>query len=356
MPRSRKRGRTATYITPSPSPRELSPQPITSVFQDSAAQPAMNLSSRPSSLAYLSSTLTHPPSLQEILSNSAPAPWTLAAFMAFLSQNHCLETLEFTMEADRYTSAYAELMSGQGTNIKEHNDQLCSLWQKLMDVYLVPAAPREVNLPAPVRDRLLHLPAQGNPPHPEELGEAVRIVYELMNDSVLGPFLDSFTVPHYEESAAEESLQGRQGRTKLRISRDSAPSTNEESSRSPKSSFLPLFGIHRSDQGVQSASSSSDSPETGASDDTYSPVSPRDEPMTPPTTPPTSDWGFNASPGTLQRAINAHNTGWKKMGQKLGLSRKAGRNKRSDATSITSGVPCAENSHSSSSNGSSYPL
>ncbi|KAH8906768.1 regulator of G protein signaling superfamily [Coniochaeta sp. PMI_546] len=355
MPRSRKRGRNATYLSPSPSPRELSPQHITSVFQDSAAQPAMP-SSRPTSLAYLSSTLTHPPSLQEILSNTAPPPWTQAAFMAFLSQNHCLETLEFTMEADRYTSAYSEIMSSQSPNSRDHHDQLCSLWQKLMDVYLVPAAPREVNLPAPVRDHLLSLPAQGNPPHPSELDEAVRIVYELMNDSVLGPFLESFAVPHYEESAAEESFQGRQGRTKLRISRDSAPSTNEESSRSPKSSFLPLFGIHRSEQGVQSASSSSDTPETIASDDTWSPASPRDEPMTPPTTPPTSDWGFHASPGTLQRAINAHNTGWKKMGQKLGLSRKGGRSKRSDATSITSGVPSAEHCHSSSSTSGSYPL
>jgi hypothetical protein len=357
MPRSRKRGKTATYLTPSPSPRELSPQPTTSVVRDFAAQPAMS-SSRPASLAYLSSTITHPPSLHEILSNTAPPPWTLAAFMAFLSQNHCLETLEFTMEADRYTSAYSELVSGQSTNSKDGNDQLCSLWQKLMDVYLVPAAPREVNLPAPVRDRLLSLPAQGTPPHPAELEEAVRIVYELMNDSVLGPFLESFTVPHYDEPVTEESLQGRQGRTKLRISRDSAPSTNDESSRSPKTSFLPLFGIHRSDQGVQSTSSSSDTTETVTPEDTWSPASPRDEPMTPPTTPPTSDWGFSASPGTLQRAINAHNTGWKKMGQKLGLSRKGGRSKRSDAAlaPTTHGVPSTENSHTSSSNSSSYPL
>lgn len=313
-------------------------------------------SSRPSSLAYLSSTLTHPPTLQEILSNTAPPPWTQAAFMAFLSQNHCLETLEFTMEAERYTSAYSELLSGQSTNFIDHNYQLCSLWQRLMDVYLVPAAPREVNLPAPVRDRLLSLPAQGTPPHPAELDEAVRIVYELMNDSVLGPFLDSFAVPQYEEPAMEETFQGRQGRTKLRISRDSAPSNNEESSRSPKSSFLPLFGIHRNDQSGQSASSSGDSPEAGAYDDSWSPASTHDEPMTPPTTPPTSDWTLNASPGTLQRAINAHNTGWKKMGQKLGLSRKGGRSKRSDGTSITSAVQVADNCHSSSSNSSSYPL
>jgi len=260
------------------------------------------------------------------------------------------------MDAEYYGSAYAEIMSGQGTDFRDGCEYLCSLWHKIINAYIVPSTetPRELNLPAPVRDRLLGLGAQGTPPHPAELDEAVRIVFELMNDSVLGPFLDSLAVPHYEDSVADEGQQGRQGRSKLRIPRDSASNPNDESSRSPKTSFLPLFGIHRSDHGVQGASSSSDAPETGSPDDSWSPASSREEPMTPPTTPPTSDWGFGASPGTLQRAINAHNTGWKKMGQKLGLSRKGGRSKRSNPTSITSGVATAEDAHSSS--GSSYPL
>jgi hypothetical protein len=355
MPRSRKRGRTAFYLTPSPSPRELSPQPNT-VFQECASQSTMS-SSRPTSLAYLSSIITHPPTLHEILSDTAPAPWSRAAFTAFLSQNHCLETLEFTMDAEHYASAYSEVTSGQSAHFKDGSDYLCSLWRKIINAYIIPSTdtPRELNLPAPVRDRLLGLGAQGNPPHPAELDEAVRIVYELMNDSVLGHFLES-VAPHYNEPVADEGLQGRQGRSKLRIPRDSTSSSNEESSRSPKTSFLPLFGIHRSDHGAQSASSSSDTPETSTPEDIWSPISPREDPMTPPTTPPTSDWGFSASPGTLQRAINAHNTGWKKMGQKLGLSRKGGRSKRSDPTSITSGAPVSEGHHSSSSTSSSYPL
>jgi hypothetical protein len=278
--------------------------------------------------------------------------------MAFLSQNHCLETLEFTMDADRYTAAYSEIMDGQSNWMRDGNEYLCSLWQKLMNAYLIPYGPRELNLPAPVRDRLLGLDAHTIPPHPSELNEAVGIIYELMNDSVLGPFLESVAAPQYEEAAVDESglHHARQGRTKVRIPRESSSSSNEESSRSPKTMFLPLFGIHRSDQGHQSASSSSESPEAGLSDDTASAGSPRDEPMTPPTTPPTSDWGFNASPGTLQRAINAHNTGWKKMGQKLGLSKKSGRSKHSNTTSMTSAGSPAENLHSSSSNSSSNPF
>ncbi|KAB5585783.1 RGS domain-containing protein [Coniochaeta sp. 2T2.1] len=313
-------------------------------------------SSRPTSLAYLTSTITHPPTLHEILSNVAPAPWTQAAFMAFLSQNHCLETLEFTMEANRYTSAYSEIMSGQ-SNFKGNDgkDYLCDLFQKLIGSYVVPDSFREVNLPAPVRDRLLSLSAHGTPPHPSELDDAIRIVYELMNDSVLGPFLESFAVPQQEEAVVDEKATGRQGRSRMRIPKESSSSNNEEPSRSPKSSFLPLFGIHRSEHlPIPSASTHTDTPETSTSEDAWTPASPREEPMTPPTTPPTSDWGFSASPGTLQRAINAHNTGWKKMGQKLGLSRKSGRGKQSNS-SVTSGVADTEETHSSSRNSGSFP-
>jgi hypothetical protein len=344
---AKKRGRSRTYLTPSPSPRELSPQPITSALGDRDTHSAMT-TSRPSSLAFLSAALSHPPSLHEILSNTAPPPYTLAAFMAFLSQNHCLETLEFTMDAERYTSAYCQMsrMTDQNNWTRETHEQLCSLWQKLMTAYLLPYAPRELNLPAPVRDRLLGLPCQSVAPHPSELDEAVRIVYELMNDSVMGPFLASVATPSYEELAAEEAHSARQGRTKLHISHDSASGRREEASRSPKTSFLPLFGIHRGDSGHHSGSSSVDSPELGLTDDTDSMGSPRDEPMTPPTTPPTSDWGFSASPGTLQRAINAHNTGWKRMSEKLGLKSKSGRSKRSNDRSITSGVPNTEGSSS----------
>lgn len=42
------------------------------------------------------------PNLREILANTSPPPWTLAAFMAYLSNNHCLETLEFTMDSGRF--------------------------------------------------------------------------------------------------------------------------------------------------------------------------------------------------------------------------------------------------------------
>ncbi|KAK3386989.1 hypothetical protein B0H63DRAFT_447887 [Podospora didyma] len=282
---------------------------------------------------------TSPPSLRDILSNTAPPPYTLGAFMAFLSQNHCLETLEFTMDAERYRTAHTNILHESARWAEDANERVCALWQKLIHAYILPCGPREVNLPAHVRDRLLSLPAIPTPPQPSELDEAVTIVYELMSDSVLVPFLASVASPQLDEFEGEEMQDHRHGRSRLRMSKDSASvSSAEDAGRSPKTGFLPMLNMAWSDSLHRSGSSSSEPVEREAAlwDDTGSTGSPSgNEPMTPPTTPPTSDWAFSTSPGSLHRAINAHNNGWKKMGAKLGLSRRS-RNKRSH-NSITSG-------------------
>lgn len=332
-------------MTPSPSPRETSPKP-SSVFEDGDGDSVMS-ASRPASMALMplasaATSPTSPPSLRDILSNTAPPPYTLGAFMAFLSQNHCLETLEFTMDADRYRAAYDEILQKQQqqpTVAGDANEHVCALWQKLMSAYILPCGYREVNLPAHVRDRLLSLPATPTPPHPTELDEAVTIVYELMNDSVLGPFLASVSAPSPE--LPDEDHESRQPRNRLRIPKDnsSLSAHEEQPNRSPKVGFLPLLNLSwTNDHGSRSGSSSAEAAEreVGLSDDTGSTGSPSgNEPMTPPTTPPTSDWAFSTSPSSLHRAISAHSQGWKKMGAKLGLSRK-GRGKRSHHNSTAS--------------------
>jgi hypothetical protein len=337
-------------MTPSPSPRETSPKP-SSVFEDGDGDSVMT-ASRPPSMALMppasaATSPTSPPSLRDILSNTAPPPYTLGAFTAFLSQNHCLETLEFTMDADRYRAAHVQILQHHATGAGDANEHVCALWQKLMHAYILPCGYREVNLPAHVRDRLLSLPATPTPPSPTELDEAVTIVYELMNDSVLGPFLASVSAPSPE--LPDEDHEGRQHRTRLRIPKEGSSLSNhshhthhthEEPNRSPKVGFLPLLNLSwTNDHHVNRSGSSSGEVaerEVGLSDDTGSTGSPSgNEPMTPPTTPPTSDWAFSTSPSSLHRAISAHNNGWKKMGAKLGLSRR-GRNKRSHNSSTAS--------------------
>ncbi|KAM7206186.1 hypothetical protein V8F33_000472 [Rhypophila sp. PSN 637] len=341
MPKARLR-RLSPILSPTPSPgptRESSPTP-SSVFENSDRVSIMS-TSRPASLAIPPHPPTSPPSLREILTNSAPPPYTLSAFMAFLSQNHCLETLEFTMDAERYKNSYNETLREQSAWAGDVTERVCSLWLKLMRAYIVPYGPREVNLPAHVRDRLLSLPSSPTPPQPSELDEAVSIVYELMNDSVLGPFLESVAPPP-QEYMEDDGFDTRSGRLRLRTPKDpasSSSSTHEDPSRSPKTGFLPLLSIGWSSDPINrtgSTSSEQAEREAGLSDDAASSGSPAaNEPMTPPTTPPTSDWAFSTSPGSLHRAISAHNNGWKKMGAKLGLGRK-NRSKRSNTTSATS--------------------
>ncbi|KHJ31083.1 putative regulator of g protein signaling domain protein [Erysiphe necator] len=144
------------------------------------------------------------PTLQEILSNSAPSPWTLSAFMAYLSQNHCLETLEFTMDAAKYEKQYHAMVTP--LNLQPNNntpsleiEYVQKLWTKLIDAYIRPNGAREVNLPSDVRDKLLSLPCETTSPDPSELVKAVKITYELMDQSVLMPFLSSVTLSQTSE-------------------------------------------------------------------------------------------------------------------------------------------------------------
>ncbi|EMC97725.1 hypothetical protein BAUCODRAFT_54731, partial [Baudoinia panamericana UAMH 10762] len=134
------------------------------------------------------------PALREILANTSPAPWTLAAFMAYLSNNHCLETLEFTMDAGRYRKHYAKMMSRASGGVPPAKDAeyVQALWHRLVDAYIRPNGSREVNLPSDVRDAILELESGSLPPTPDALDAAVAKTYELMEESVLVPFLNAY--------------------------------------------------------------------------------------------------------------------------------------------------------------------
>ncbi|KAI0802297.1 regulator of G protein signaling superfamily [Xylaria sp. FL0064] len=302
--------------------------PSSSDLEDWDAETVMDPSSRPTSWAIprTGSPFLNTPTLDDILANTAPQPWTLSAFMAYLSQNHCLETLEFIMDASRYRATHAQMLQGQ---LYVGVDYICGLWEKIIEAYILPGAPREVNIPAPVRDRLLNFVyTTSTPPDPTELDEATRIVRELMNDSVLVPFLES-VVPVTVDAHIEEEVRAHQERTRLRIPKDVGSS--DDSSQSPIATLLPLFGKGRTTS--RSNSGSSDSPDTEMTDDSSSPSStPTAEPMTPPTTPPTSDFSFNASPKAFQRALSG--TSWKKVGAKLGLGKKS-KSSRSNSPTVS---------------------
>jgi hypothetical protein len=303
------------------------------------------------------------PTLSEVLLNSAPPPWTLSAFMAYLSQNHCLETLEFTMDATRYKNHYQTVFGRDPHTPLTPTPQDCEyvrmLWQKLLDAYIAPNGPREVNLPSTVRDQLMSLPNDYAPPHPSELDQAVKIIYELMDESVLVPFLNSVapatsrgtetspwaSTESVVDASMAESLDERSlSSTRSRTRKDrSPPLTGDSISQSysghsqrlsQQSHLSTAFGRATSGRLSTYLSGSSGVSAEGPdslTDDTDSPSSM--EPMTPPTTPPTSDTGFASdSPGTSPHSSRGEGS-WKKMGAKLGFKKSRSAHGSSSSTS-----------------------
>ncbi|QSZ31564.1 hypothetical protein DSL72_001131 [Monilinia vaccinii-corymbosi] len=300
------------------------------------------------------------PTLSEVLSNVAPPPWTLSAFMAYLSQNHCLETLEFTMDATRYKNHYHAAYGRDPYSPLCPTDQDCEyvrmLWQKLMGAYIVPNGPREVNLPSDVRDRLLRLPNLHTAPDPRELDQAVKIIYELMDESVLVSFLNSVAPSSRgsgsspwasSESFADTAMAGSSDEQSLlpassHTRKGSPPPSGD---KVPHSHGLPSQRLSQhphlsaalgraTSARLSTLMSGSPAASTGEpdslTDDTDSPSSM--ELMTPPTTPPTSDTGFASdSPGTSPRHSREVSVGWKKMSAKLGF--KKGRSTQGSAVS-----------------------
>jgi hypothetical protein len=301
------------------------------------------------------------PNLREILANTAPAPWTLAAFMAYLSNNHCLETLEFTMDAGRYKKHFHRMMNkapipGQPT---DHDaNYVKELWIRLMEAYIQPNGSREVNLPSQVRDPILgHKPANTLPPEPSVLEPAVSKTYELMEESVLVPFLNSVypqsptpVSPYYPNNSNEsmttpvEEKSSRFGRRSRHSSRGSPPPLSASSVEFSASSYSPpslnnrksapsalttalsrhRFSTklsptssapsHSISAALSTTSSASDAIYSGPglTDDSGSSGSPiNDCPMTPPVTPPMSD--INGSPRT-----HRDSGAWKKLGRLSG--------------------------------------
>ena len=276
------------------------------------------------------------PTLPDVLSNSAPPPWTLSAFTAYLSQMHCLENLEFTMDAERYRERYnvmsSQLAGTPPTPTVEECKYVRMLWQRLIDAYIMPDGPREINLPSDVRDTLLTLPNNHIPPRPETLNPAVKIIYNLMEESVLISFLNE--VPSLSKGRQSNHNRQKPSQTKARRRGDSDSSTERRSERSKSSRrHSPTTSLETAQSRSEYSSKgdptgrltpnarvrhapsyTSGNGDTGSlTDDSINTPCPGAEPMTPPNTPPSSDFG-----GHSPRSRN--DNGWKKM---LGWKKKS---------------------------------
>ncbi|KAL4896455.1 RGS domain-containing protein [Aspergillus ambiguus] len=341
------------HHSPNSTP-ELSP--TSSSSDSSESDEDMDSDSRPLSLTVPPGAFCPMrPSLDEVLANTAPAPYTLSAFMAYLSQNHCLETLEFTMEAKRYRETYDALSRqlGQSPIVADcpETQHLRMLWQRLLTAYIVSGAPREINVSSEVRDELVQQSKSHQPPHPQTLDVALKLVHELMEESIFLPFLNAHAasahvVPFSEPllpaddpvtvvSGANLDEHAKRARSKGR--RPSPPSSSRDSGSSSLASSAPTGVSGRTNFSLSTvtsmakpshwtsghvSSTSGDSASAALTDDSGSLQSNTSmgEPMTPPTTPPSSEPHMNLSHSPKFRTDNP----WKKMGMKLGFKKRSG--------------------------------
>ncbi|KAF1839280.1 hypothetical protein BDW02DRAFT_585333 [Decorospora gaudefroyi] len=324
------------------------------------------------------------PNLSEILANTAPPPYTLTSFMAFLSQNHCLENLEFTMDASRYRKHYAKMVNRHpGTPISPLSDEctyVLMLWRRLIDAYIRESGPREVNLPAQVRDSLLSLSDTYVPPHPSSLDGAVSKIYELMEESVLVSFLNSVSPQSAHPTFSQESCTAsnasrsstRSYEERSLLARSSQPAVPAHQRASAPSSLTSGFMQSRpfSHSRFNSQPTSSGQAPVGRvtsgytsgsdalTDDSGSTGSPSgiNDPLTPPGTPPMSDYpmtdfhqayyesGPNSgtpsprhSRGEHNGLANATRDSWKRVSSKLWPKKKSGSQLRDDEPGVVEG-------------------
>ena len=276
----------------------------------------------------------HRPTLPDVLSNSAPPPWTLSAFTAYLSQNHCLENLEFTLDAERYKKEYDAVVTRHGGRPVGPEMDGCKklrlLWNRLLDAYITPNCPREINIPSHDRDTLLSLSNNPVPPNPSALNDAVRIIYNLMEESVLISFLNevppsskamkakqnrSFNISEAarrKRGGSDSSNEHKLSRSKSK--RRASPSSNSDHHHShsdPTSRLTPSFSHPKNRRAPSHTSGGSVEPESLTDDSGSGRHSPGHEPMTPPNTPPSSDFG-GSSPKARPDNSWKQLLGWKK--------------------------------------------
>lgn len=131
------------------------------------------------------------PDFNHILSGHAPEPYTLESFVDYLSQNHCIELLDFLSESKTYIDAHrASAPDICPTRMTSDSRRLGKQWKTLMSTHIVPGAPDELNIPAYIRTRLLdNTEVMISPPSPTAYEPAMRYAYELLTESVLLPFI-----------------------------------------------------------------------------------------------------------------------------------------------------------------------
>jgi hypothetical protein len=132
------------------------------------------------------------PSLDEVLNNDAPHPYTLDSFTAYMSQAHCLEILEFILEGRRYRDIYkvsSVVVESSISPACRDSRVLLELWQQLLSTYIHAGSPREINLGSSKRQDLIAYHDPEKPPAPAVLDVIEQEMLDLLSQSIFPSFL-----------------------------------------------------------------------------------------------------------------------------------------------------------------------
>lgn len=210
---------------------------------------------------------------------------------------------------------------------------LCMLWQRLLTAYVLPGAPREVNLSGEVRNNLLQYASVSFPPAPETLDPAVKLIHELMEESIFIPFLNSCAAVLKENCSFSESpfdddetmmINGGLDEnvvSRIRSRRKDLASSFSQGTYSGRShsSVGPVTSLGKFNTRTSGHASMASGDSSATLTDDSGSYSSAGEPMTPPTTPPSSDVRFESAANPKSRSDNP----FRKMGFKLGFKRRS---------------------------------
>jgi len=206
--------------------------------------------------------ITRKPTLGDILNNETSYPYSLDDFATFLDQTYCLENLEFYLAVRRYTyyaynfynyssSPLSSIGSIESDSILDspsllsvvdpaltyyyddaslrgdapaHLDFLKQKLHELITTFILPNSPKEVNIPAEIRDDLLTNVFQYSNYHPSIFDQVKDHIYELMESSSFTQFL--IEAGNVELRMSSESESGQEDSDHSSVSGSKGASTN----------------------------------------------------------------------------------------------------------------------------------
>ncbi|KAL1930055.1 hypothetical protein VTP01DRAFT_1209 [Rhizomucor pusillus] len=161
-----------------------------------------------------SSPVTEGLTLEMVLENRAPSPFTLREFAEYLDQTYCSENLSFYLAVTDYRQSVrlyfgtssdtldmpVHLQDGRAFSFRQSEaamlnheerirfDTLKAKFQDIIDRFILTDAPQEINIPYELRQQLLKIHREQQSYHPALLKPVCVAVVELMRISAFIPF------------------------------------------------------------------------------------------------------------------------------------------------------------------------